>query len=158
MRKRNIIATLVAFTLAGIALSGIVQAPSSSAEGTRWERTAVTPSAGPHRVSVNTVCNGKPITVWADFERSGNVRRGVRGGFSRDDYTLTFGRLGVVSYGAGRVTDVRFSQPVKAGSGYSTGAVADKSVAYVQVVPWPWGATTIGQACNGGLGYALYDN
>lgn len=141
-------------TMAALALAsasaiglGLVQAPSSA-------QAEVTTQAA-QRVSYNVTCNGKPLTVWADFERSGTARRGVRGGFSRTDWTLTFGRLGVVSSGAGKVTDVRFSSPVIAGSGYSQGAVGTVSNTWVQVVPWPWGATTIGQACNGGLGWTI---
>lgn len=142
--------------------AGMVKAPSGmhSLQGTPAKIENLTISDGvttmsAQRVSYNVTCNGKPTTVWGDFERSGTARRGVRGGFSRGDYTLTFGRLGVVSSGAGKVTDVRFGSPVIAGSGYSQGGVGTASNTWVQVTPWPWGVTTIGKACNGGLGYVI---
>lgn len=106
------------------------------------------------RVTYTVTCGTKKVNVWGDFERSGNLRRAVRGGFdgTATGWTQSYGRLGVVSYGATKVTDVRFNPAVITGSGYSTGIVADRTVVYVQVVPWIWNAS---QGCNGGLGWVV---
>jgi hypothetical protein len=127
-----------------VAAAGMVRAPAASA--------AV--AAGAQRVSYSVTCNGHRLTIWADFERSGGVRRGVRGGFSGPDWTLTYGRLGVLSAGASKATDVRFNPVVIAGSGYSTGAVLPAADSYVLVVPW-YRAGGADKACNDGFGWTI---
>lgn len=137
---------------------GLVKAPSGTPKVenitiTRATRGGVTTMAA-QRVTYTVTCGTKKVNVWGDFERSGDLRRGVRGGFdgTATGWVQSYGRLGVVSYGATSVTDVRFSSAVIAGSGYSTGIVANKNQVYVQVVPWIWGAS---QGCNGGLGWTI---